>query len=149
MSAKSKRVRRKHRHKTSRWRRPQLRSAITIAVFILVGFAVGLFIFSWLHKGWNRWRESRLLTQASASLDQGDLDKAANHVVAGRPSRAQGNIPDEERHFAAAVAREPSNDLYQFNLAVLQIQSPDPEKNAAARNQLERLSKVTRFRSAA
>ena len=71
-----------------------------------------------------------------------DRDKAAYHVVAGWLSRAQGNIADEERHFAAAVAQEPKNDTYQFNLAVLQIRSPDPGKNAAARNQLERLSKV-------
>ena len=49
----------------------------------------------------------------------------------------------------AAVATEPANDVYQFNLAVLQIHSPDPEKNAVARNQLERLSKVPHFRTEA
>ena len=64
-------------------------------------------------------------------------------------SRAQGDLAEEERHFAAAVATEPANDVYQFNLAVLQIHSPDPEKNAAARNQLERLSKVPQFRTEA
>ena len=230
MSEQSKRVRRKRRHKASRLRRPQIRSAIILALFILMGFAVGLFAFSSLRKGWNRWRESRLLTQAGALLQRDDpdgaqavahqaltidpnsiaafriladatekqnrnetlawraqiarldpqvdsqlnlasaalrfgqldvarsalervapedRDKAAYHVVAGWLSRAQGNIPEEERHFAAAVAREPGNDLYQFNLSVLQILSPDPEKNAAARNQLERLSKVAQFRSAA
>jgi len=78
-----------------------------------------------------------------------DRDKAAYHVVAGWLSRTQGNIAEEERHFAAAVAKEPANDVYQFNLAVLQILSPDPEKNAAARNQLERLSKVAQFRTEA
>ncbi|MEO5718931.1 MAG: tetratricopeptide repeat protein [Chthoniobacterales bacterium] len=78
-----------------------------------------------------------------------DHDKAPFHVVAGWLSRAQGNIAEEERHFAAAVAQEPKNDVYQFNLAVLQIHSPDPEKNTAARNQLERLSKVTQFRTEA
>ncbi len=79
----------------------------------------------------------------------GDRDKAAFHVVAGWLALAQGNIEDEERHFAAAVAQEPGNDVYRFNLAVLQIQSPDPEKSAAARNQLERLSKVAQFRTPA
>jgi hypothetical protein len=78
-----------------------------------------------------------------------DREKAAYHVVAGWLSRAQGNIAEEERHFAAAVAQAPANDVYQFNLAVLQILSPDPEKNAAARNQLERLSKVAQFRTEA
>jgi tetratricopeptide repeat protein len=78
-----------------------------------------------------------------------DREKAAYHVVAGWLSRAQGNIAEEERHFAAAVAKAPANDVYQFNLAVLQILSPDPEKNAGARNQLERLSKVAQFRTEA
>jgi hypothetical protein len=78
-----------------------------------------------------------------------DREKAAYEVVAGWLSRAQGNIAEEERHFAAAVAKEATNDVYQFNLAVLQILSPDPEKNAAARNQLERLSKVPQFRTEA
>ncbi len=78
-----------------------------------------------------------------------DRDAAAYHVVAGWLSRAQGNVAEEERHFAAAVAREPRKDLYQFNLAVLQILAPDPEKNAAARNQLERLSKIPEFRTPA
>jgi predicted Zn-dependent protease len=78
-----------------------------------------------------------------------DREKAAYDVVAGWLSRAQGNIAEEERHFAAAVAKEATNDVYQFNLAVLQILSPDPEKNAAARNQLERLSKVPQFRTEA
>jgi predicted Zn-dependent protease len=78
-----------------------------------------------------------------------DHEKAAYHVVAGWLSRAQGNVAEEERHFAAAVAQEPTNDVYQFNLAALQVLSPDPEKNAAARNQLERLSKVPQFRTEA
>ena len=86
---------------------------------------------------------------ALARIDPADREKAAYHVVAGWLSRAQGNIGEEEHHFAAAVASEPANDVYQFNLAVLQIQSPDPEKNAAARNQLERLSKVPQFRTEA
>ncbi len=86
---------------------------------------------------------------ALARIDPADWEKAAYHVVAGWLSRAQGNIAEEERHFAAAVAAEPANDVYQFNLAVLEVQSPDPEKNATARNQLERLSKVPQFRTEA
>jgi predicted Zn-dependent protease len=230
MFEQSKRVRRKRRRKNSRLRRTQIRSAVVLALLILAGFAAGFFVFSSVHKAWNRWRESRLLTQAddllrgenpedaeaiahkaltidpnsitafrilaeaaekqnrnealawrsqiarldprldsqlnlaSAALRFGQLEvarsalervapndreKAAYQVVAGWLSRAQGNVSEEERHFAAAVAREPGNDLYQFNLAVLQILSPDPEKNASARDQLERLSKVAQFRSAA
>ncbi|MEO6971282.1 MAG: tetratricopeptide repeat protein, partial [Chthoniobacterales bacterium] len=83
------------------------------------------------------------------SVDPADREKAAYHVVAGWLSRAQGDVAEEERHFAAAVAAEPANDVYQFNLAILQIQASDPAKNTAARNQLERLSKVPQFRTEA
>ena len=78
-----------------------------------------------------------------------DRERAAYHVVAGWLSRAQGNVAEEERHFAAAVASEPSNDTYQYNLAALQILSPDPAKSSTAREQLVRLSKVTQFRTEA
>jgi predicted Zn-dependent protease len=74
-------------------------------------------------------------------------DRAAYHVVAGWLARAQGNDADVEMHFAAAVEQEPANDLYQFNLAVLRIRSPAPEKSDEARKVLERLSKVPAFRA--
>jgi len=86
---------------------------------------------------------------ALGAVDSAEREKAAYHVVAGWLSRAQGNAAEEERHFAAAVAAEPTNNVYQFNLAVLQIHSSDSEKNAAARNQLDRLSKVPQFRTEA
>ena len=96
-----------------------------------------------------RFGQLDIARDALSRIPEEDRDKAAYHVVAGWLSRAQGNLAEEERHFAAAVEREPNNDVYQFNLAVLQILSPDPEKNAAARNQLERLSKVAQFRTEA
>jgi predicted Zn-dependent protease len=102
------------------------------------------------------------LNLASASLRFGRLDtarkalemvpaaqrdRAAYHVVAGWLARAQGNDADVEMHFAAAVAQEPANDLYQYNLAVLRIRSPVPEKNDEARQVLERLKGVPAFRA--
>ncbi len=230
MPTTTKRVRRKRRHRESRLRNIQVRAGLVITLGVLVGFAFGLFGYSTASKGWNRWREARLLRQANGFLDQGDAaaaeqdarkaialdgnsveasrvlaeaterqnrtetvawraqvarlapslesqlnlasaalrfgqldvtraalakvpdidrEKAAYQVVAGWLSRAQGNTAEEERHFAAAVAQEPKNDTYQFNLAVLQTSSPDPAKSAAARNQLERLSKVAQFRTPA
>lgn len=230
MSTPLKRVRRKRRRKTSLSRQERVRHLLLLALVLVVGFFLGFFGFSTFHKGWNRWREARLLKQADTALHHddpasaeqaaravialdpnsveasrlladaterenradtvawraqvarlapsldshlnlasaalrfgqldlarnaleqvapGDRDKAAYHVVAGWLARAQGNLAEEERHFAAAVEREPANDVYQFNLAVLRILSPDPEKNAAARNQLERLSKVPQFRTPA
>ena len=90
------------------------------------------------------------LDTARRALEQvspAQRDRAAYHVVAGWLARAQGNDADVEMHFAAAVAQEPGNDLYQFNLAVLRIRAPAPEKSDEAREVLERLSKVTGFRA--
>jgi predicted Zn-dependent protease len=78
-----------------------------------------------------------------------DRDTAAFHVVAGWLARAEGNEVEVEKHFAAAVKRDPTNDLYQFNLAVLQIRSDDSEKSATGRSTLEGLAKTAAFRSGA
>ena len=85
--------------------------------------------------------------KALANVAPEDRDRAAYHVVAGWLARAQGNDAEVEEHFAAAVNKEPGNDLYQFNLAVLRIRSPVPEKNEESRKVLERLSKVAAFRA--
>ncbi len=92
------------------------------------------------------------LDLARKALDQvtpSDRDRAAFHVVAGWLARAEGNFAEQEEQFAAAVKKEPGNDLYQFNLAALQIQSSDPQKSARARDTLDRLSKLAPFRSGA
>src|SRR5207249_12023170 len=84
------------------------------------------------------------LDLARKTLDQiaaSDRHRAAFHVVAGWLASAEGNFAEQEEQFAAAVKKEPKNDLYQFNLAALQIHSSDAQKNANARENLERLSK--------
>jgi lipopolysaccharide biosynthesis regulator YciM len=85
--------------------------------------------------------------KALESVPPAQRDGAAYHVVAGWLARAQGNDADVEMHFAAAVAREPTNDLYQFNLAVLRIRSTAPEKHDEARKVLERLKGVPAYRA--
>ena len=87
--------------------------------------------------------------RALESVAEHDRDKPAYHVVAGWLAKAQGNEKAVEDHFAAAVAKEPANDLYQFNLAVLRIRSPEPQKYEEALNTLERLRKVQGFRAGA
>lgn len=120
------------------------------------------------------WREriARLLPKdpesqlnlASAALRFGKLDVArdaldrvspndrggaAFHVVAGWLARAEGNFAEQEEQFAAAVKKEPGNDLYQFNLAALQIRSKDAEKSKGARATLERLITIAPYRTGA
>ena len=90
-----------------------------------------------------------LARQALDRVSPTDWDRAAFHVVAGWLARAEGNFAEQEEQFAAAVKKEPNNDLYQFNLAALQIHSGDPEKSGKARDTLQRLSKVAPYRTGA
>ena len=85
--------------------------------------------------------------KALESVAPGDRDRAAYHVVAGWLARALGDDAEVEQHFAAAVGKEPGNDLYRFNLAVLRIRSDVPEKSDESRQVLEQLSKAPAFRA--
>jgi lipopolysaccharide biosynthesis regulator YciM len=96
-----------------------------------------------------RFGELDTARKALERVPPNDREKAAYHVVAGWLARAQGDEAGLLEHFAAAVKQDPGNDLYQFNLAVLQIKSADPEKSDKARSTLQRLAKVPQFRAGA
>jgi predicted Zn-dependent protease len=96
-----------------------------------------------------RFGQLELARKALDKVPPADRDRAAFHVVAGWLARAEGNVAEQEHQFAAAVKKEPGNELYQFNLAVLRIRSPDADKRSEARATLERLSKTTGFRTGA
>src|SRR5205085_6890064 len=104
------------------------------------------------------------LNLASAALRFGQIDiarktlervapraqeLAAFHVIAGWLARAEGNLAEQEQQFSIAVNKDPKNDLYKFNLAAIQIRSPDAEKSAHARETLERLTQSSEFRTGA
>jgi lipopolysaccharide biosynthesis regulator YciM len=88
-----------------------------------------------------------LAREALDRVSERDRDSAAFHVVAGWLARAEGNFTEQEEQFAAAVKQEPKNDLYQFNLAALQIRSKDTEKSKNARETLDRLGTIAQFRT--
>src|SRR6266571_4149067 len=96
-----------------------------------------------------RFGQLDLARKALDRVSPNDRNRAAFHVVAGWLARAEGNFAEQEEQFAAAVKKEPNNDLYQFNLAALQIHSGDPEKSGKARDTLQRLSQVTPYRAGA
>ena len=96
-----------------------------------------------------RFSQLDIARKALDHVPPNDRDRAAFHVVAGWLARAEGNLAEQEQQFAAAVKKEPGNDLYQFNLAALQIRSADEGKSATARANLERLSKIAPFRTGA
>src|SRR5206468_7366478 len=90
-----------------------------------------------------------LAREALNRVSPSDLDSAAFHVVAGWLASAEGNFAEQEEQFAAAVTKEPKNDLYQFNLAALQIRSKDAKKSKNARDTLERLITIAPYRTGA
>ena len=90
-----------------------------------------------------------LAREALNRVSPSDRDSATFHVVAGWLARAEGNFAEQEEQFGAAVKKEPKNDLYQFNLAALQIRSKDAEKSNDARDTLERLSSIAPYRTGA
>jgi predicted Zn-dependent protease len=85
--------------------------------------------------------------KALESVPQENRESASYHVVAGWLARAQGDEANQERHFAAALQKEPHNETYQYNLAALRIKLPNAEKQAQARATLERLAKSAPFRA--
>jgi predicted Zn-dependent protease len=85
--------------------------------------------------------------KALESVPKENRESAPYHVVAGWLARAQGDEAGQERHFAAALAKEPRNETYQYNLAAVRIKSPDPQKNAQARATFEHLIKSAPFRA--
>ena len=95
-----------------------------------------------------RFGQLDIARSALERVSPNDRERAAYHIVAGWLARAQGDDIGQEQHFAAAVKAEPANDLFQFNLAVLQIKA-DNEKYRSARATLERLRKVPDFRTGA
>lgn len=90
-----------------------------------------------------------LAREALNRISLRDRDSAAFHIVAGWLARAEGNFVEQEEQFAAAVNKEPNNDLYQFNLAALQIRSKDAEKSKKAREALQRLTTIAPYRTGA
>jgi predicted Zn-dependent protease len=85
--------------------------------------------------------------KALESVPKENRESAPYHIVTGWLARAQGDEAGQERHFAAALAKEPGNETYQYNLAAVRIKSPDPQKNAEARATLEQLVKSAPFRA--
>ncbi len=94
-----------------------------------------------------RFGQIDLARKALERIGKRGEDRATFHVVAGWLARAEGNLAEQEHHFEIAVRKDPKNDVYQFNLAAIQIHSSDPEKSARARESLERLMQIAQFRS--
>ena len=83
-----------------------------------------------------------------------DLEPEANHIAAyhaasGRFAEMKKNIPDAERHWAKANEIEPDNTAYQFQLALVRLETNDQSKRESARQVLEHLRVDPKQRAAA
>jgi Tfp pilus assembly protein PilF len=85
--------------------------------------------------------------KALENVPKENRDSAPYNVVAGWLARAQGDEAGVERHFAAALEKEPKNETYQYNLAAVRIKSPEAEKSNSARETLRRLANNPAFRA--
>ncbi|MHA3773045.1 hypothetical protein ACXR0O_16045 [Verrucomicrobiota bacterium sgz303538] len=79
--------------------------------------------------------------QALAAVPEAERNSAPYHAAAGATAITAGRAAEAERHFSEAVRLDPENELYQYNLATLQIQLPDPAKRQAGSQTLDRLGK--------
>jgi hypothetical protein len=87
--------------------------------------------------------------KALERVSPNDKNKAEFHVVAGWLAKAEGDEAGLLEHFTAAAREQPTNDTYQFNLAVLEIKSADNTLRDQARATLDRLNRVAEFRAGA
>ncbi len=98
---------------------------------LVLGFALGLFLFIYGPEAYRGWRETRLLKRASAMLTQQDFDgatRAANEIVQSRPDSLSAlyilaeasekqNQPETVAWRAQIARRQPQDLDSQLNLA--------------------------------
>lgn len=73
-----------------------------------------------------RFNELDTARKALEQVRPEDRDEAAFHVVAGWLARAQGDEPTLLKHFAAAVKKEPANELYNSTWLCSRLNRPIP-----------------------
>lgn len=75
--------------------------------------------------------------------------RADYHVVAGSLALSTGQLPAAETHFEAAATLNPTNRLFQLNLAVVRLSMTNAAKADLARATMEGLCTDTNFAAAA
>lgn len=76
-------------------------------------------------------------------------NQAGYQVAAASLALSTGHLTDAETHFQAAAALDPTNRLFELNLAVLRLGMTNASKAAAARLLLEQMRTDTNFAPAA
>lgn len=78
--------------------------------------------------------------QALAKIPQRDRQTVAFHQLSAGLAIATKQFDLAELHFAAALEKDPTNQVQQLNLAIIQLQSPDAARSKRGRETLEALS---------
>jgi tetratricopeptide (TPR) repeat protein len=84
--------------------------------------------------------KTAVANQALASVSPEEQNTGAFQSGAGTAAMAAGNLKQAEQHFTKALALEPENELHQYNLATLHLQSSDAAKRTSAAAKLEKLA---------
>ena len=84
-----------------------------------------------------------LTTQVLADLAPTADASPEFHIVSAQLALSLHRLPEAESHFAAASRLEPSNQLFQLNLAVLRLSSTNPAVVETARGTLRQFSTDT------
>ena len=90
-----------------------------------------------------------LTTQILEELSATTTNLPFYHVVAAEHALAIRQFATAEKQFAAAVALDPTNRLYQLNLAVVGLTSANPATLTAARDRLKSFVTDTNYSAAA
>jgi predicted Zn-dependent protease len=80
--------------------------------------------------------------QALANVDEAGRQTAGYHDMAGQLALALNDPAKAETEFAKALALEPNNEEFRFNLATAQLQSSDAEASRKAREEIRKLEET-------
>ncbi len=96
-------------------------------------------------------RASDLITAAKTldALAGSAGDWAPFHAASGKLAELRQDAANAEAHWAKAVALDPQNQGYKFQLALVRLSSPEPGNRAEARRALEELRTDPKQRAAA
>ncbi len=90
--------------------------------------------------------EITLAAEGLATVDEAGRRTAAFHHLAASIAIAWNNLPEAERHAALALQKEPDNDGYKFNAALIWMQADDTERRQKGREMMLGMADHSEFR---
>ena len=85
--------------------------------------------------------------EALAAVPESERNSASYHSKAGTLALSSGKWREAEKHYAEALRLEPANELHQYNLSTLRLQSGDAEIRKSAAEALEQMARGGRVQA--